>query len=114
MAFFSILKRINGSDLDIWAHKVHKIRSNGSRFFLNILRSLIDQWLKFEPIIMFGPLHVPNCSNGDLLAQNSREKAKKWTVQNHMSTVNAMWYYPTVLKFLSFSLNLEQIRGSNF
>ena len=111
MAFFNILKRINCSDLDIWAHKVNKIRSNSSRFFENILRSMIDQWLKFEPIIMFGPLHVPNGSNGDLLARNSREKVKKWTVQNHMSTVNAMWYYPTVLKFLSFSLDLEQIRG---
>lgn len=74
MTKFNIPKRINSSDLEIGAHKVHKTRSNGSHFFVNMLRSMIDQRLKFDPIVMFRLLYISNGLDGSLLAQNSRIK----------------------------------------
>lgn len=79
VAILSISKWINGLDLDKGAHKVQQIISN--IYFIYILRSMINQLLKFDLIAMLGLLHISKGSGGNLLARNSmRKMEKKWTV----------------------------------
>lgn len=116
MVVLNITKRINGSDLDIRAHKFQKFWTNGSCFLINILRSVINQRFKFNLIAVFGVLNIFNGSYLDLLYQDLRKKKKKKNghIQNHISTSISDQSYWTIIMFSSFYRELDKTRGWNF
>ena len=60
LTVLTLLKTINGSDLDLGAHELQKLKSNGSCFITNILRSVENQWLKTYVVSMFELLKISN------------------------------------------------------
>ena len=62
----SIIKRTNGLDLEIGAHKFQKIRPNMPLVFANWSRSVIDQRVRFDHIVVLTLLQLSNGIDGGL------------------------------------------------
>ena len=62
----SIIKRTNGSDLEIGAHKFQNTRPNSPRVFVNWSRSVIDQRVKFDHVVGLTLLQLSNGMDGGL------------------------------------------------
>ena len=84
MAVFGHPKRINRSDHDYGPHNVQNIRSNGSRFFANILRFEKDQRLKLGYIAVLELLHIPNCVDRGCGSHKVRKNGKNGTGMVHV------------------------------
>ena len=61
---FSIPKRIDSPGFNMGAHKLKKNIPSGSLFCVTFLRSVKDQRMKFEPIAIFGLLHISSALDG--------------------------------------------------
>lgn len=61
IAVIGMLGSINGSDIDIGAHEVQKLRSKGSLSFTNILILVMNQQLKFYMVAVFDLLKISKC-----------------------------------------------------
>ena len=72
----SIIKRTNGPNLEIGAHKFQKIRPDIQCVFANWSRSVIDQWVKFDHIVVLTLLQLSNDMDCDLVVQNSGKNKK--------------------------------------
>lgn len=61
IAVLGMLESINGSDIDIGAHEFQKLRSKGSRSFMNKLILVMNQQLRFYMVAVFDLLKISNC-----------------------------------------------------